>query len=233
MGVRRTVLVGITAALCGPAPGASQVTLDQGAFTLSVHGQPYGTETFLIRRAGTGNDTRVVATGEIRLQDASGVREMAVRLQAVGPEMTPSAYEIKISGVMQEHVRIERDGSRLVSAVVSDRGERVREYRASPDALLREQDVAHHFFFLGRRLVEGGDFAAPVIVPRAGRQIDVGVSEVGTESLAIGGGNVLARRLRVTEGTEISHVWIDAEGRVLAVEIPGTGYRAVRQEPPI
>lgn len=233
MGVRTTALVGIMGALCAPTPGSSQVTLDEGVFTVTLRGQPYGTETFLIRRAGTGDETRVVATGEIRLQDASGAREMAVRLQAVGREMTPSAYEIKISGVMQEHVRIERNGSRLVSAVVSDRGERVREYRASPDALLREQDVAHHFFFLGRRLVEGGDFAAPVIVPRAGRQVDVEVSEVGTESLAIGGESAQARRLRVAEGTEISLVWIDAEGRVLAVEIPGTGYRAVRQQPPV
>jgi hypothetical protein len=213
------------------SPLQAQVVLDEGTFNLTLRGEVYGTETFSIRRTGAGEDTRVVAHGQVRIDHPSGRRDMAPALQAVGLQMVPFRYQIKISGATQEDLRIERSGGRLVSRMISERGERMSEYRASPDALMLDDEVAHQFFFLGQRMANG-DFSAPVIVPRASRQVQMQITNVGMERLEIAAQPVSARHVRLDGGGRIRDVWLDGEGRVLAVEDPGTGYRAIRQELP-
>jgi hypothetical protein len=98
--------------------------------------------------------------------------------------------------------------------------------------VLADDGVAHHYYFLARRL-EAGAARVPVIIPRQNRQVIAQVTLVGTERVSIAGEAIDARKVSVVPtGTPERFVWIDAQGRVLRVEIPSTGFLATRVAAP-
>jgi hypothetical protein len=59
------------------------------------------------------------------------------------------------------------------------------------------------------------------------------VRNVGEESVSIGNESATLYHLEVQpDGGDARHVWVDDLGRVMRVEIPSTGYVAVRTELP-
>lgn len=217
--------------LPGGTGHAQNVTLDQGTFVVYLDGRRAGLETFSIRRAGTAEDARVIATAEVRLEVSDGSLRMDPALEAAGQDLTVAAYQVKVSGVQQEEIAISSNAQRFVARIRSQRGEQVREYRATPTTLIVDEWVAHQYYFLHSRLSSGAD-RLQVIVPRSGRSLTLAVSGVSAETISIGGSEVRARHVRLEAGDESRHVWLDEDGRVLRV-LHGEGdYRAERQEPP-
>lgn len=223
------VLPALVAGSALPAPlNGQNLLLDEGTFVLTENGTEIGSESFSIRRAGSGADTRVIARGEIRIDDSSGRRDMAPALQASGAPPSVSAYQIKISGDLQEDITVQLSGRRFVATVKSERGERVQEFRASENTFLFDDEVAHHFYFLGS-LPGGGPSTTSVIVPRSRRQLAMTITDLGFDPVDVARRSVRARHVRVQGGGQTRDVWFDDEGRVLIVENPDTGYRAVRE----
>ena len=91
-----------------------------------------------------------------------------------------------------------------------------------------EEDVAHQYWFLSQ-LAEGT--GVTVLVPRAGRQDRVVVRASRPESLALGGATVEARHVTLEIDGGVHEVWYDADGRVLKVVVPATGFAAERTTP--
>jgi hypothetical protein len=213
------------------AVAAQSTSLDEGRFTLTRAGATVGSEAFSIRQSGTGDAARIIAQAQIRLESGSGTLEMAPALQASGADMAISAYQVKVSGEAAEEIYVTLGERRFLTTVVSEAGERQREYRASAGTVLLDRDVAHQFYFLGRRL-ESGATSFPVIIPREGRQLEMRVTESAIVTIRIGEQSLQARHVRLEGGGEIREAWIDDQHRVLRVADPGSGYRAERQEPP-
>lgn len=210
---------------------AQSVTVDEGVFLVSMDGEPAGTESFSIRRSGSGDDAQVIATAEIQLDLPEGRTDLRPSLHAVGRDMDVYAYQIKVSGAQQEELTVREGDSRYITRVRSERGEREREFRAAPGTLLLDSDVAHQFHFLSARLETGGS-TIPVISPREGRQYELTASEIGTESISIGSSSVQARHVRLEGEGGARDVWMDTEGRVLRVLHESRGYEAVREALP-
>ena len=225
--------VALLAALAfAPAGGVGQsVTVDEGVFLISMNGERVGTESFSIRRSGSGEDAQIIATAEIQLDLPEGLTDLRPSLHAVGREMSVYAYQIKVSGGQQEELTVREGDRRYITRVRSERGEREREFRAAPGTLLLDSDVAHQFHFLASRLAAGAT-AIPVISPREGRQYELRVSDLGSESIQIGGASVQARHLRLEGEGGPRDIWIDGEDRVLRVEQSARGYVAVREAAP-
>lgn len=207
------------------APLAAQTTVvDEGTFRLSVRGTPVGTETFAIRRTGTGDAATHVAQGRIALDSGEQTRAL---LQVEGPGLRPSAYQIEVTGPEKQSIRGQAAGSRFRATIVSTGGETMREYIASEGAVVLDDGVAHQYFFLAAAAPEGGD--VPVIIPRQSRQISASVTRGSTENVTVAGSQVSARRF-VVEPSGLSRriVWIDHQGRVLRLEIPEDNFVAER-----
>jgi hypothetical protein len=207
------------------------VTLDEGVFRITVDGTAAGTETFSIRRSGTGEDSQIIAAAEIQMQLPAGRLDLRPALQTAGGEMAVSAYQVKISGHQQEEVYVTLGDRRFLTRVRSERGEQEREYRATPGTLLLDTGVAHQYYFLSQRLPSGSG-AVPVLVPREGGQYELRVTFVGNVSLTVGGAPVSARQLRLEGNGETRELWVDAQGRVLRLEYPAGGYVAMRETAP-
>jgi len=217
--------------LSTPEAEGQAVTLDEGRFRIQYGGQDAGFEDFSIRRSGPGADAQIIAVGEILTQDPQGRLDLRPMTQAAGGDMAVSAYQIKISGHRQEEISIELGNNRYLSRVRSEVGEQEREFRATPGTLLLDTGVAHQYYFVAHRFPSGGG-TVPVLVPREGRQFDLRVTEVGRETISIGGQQVQSRHLRVEGNQESREVWVDDQGRVLRVEHAATGYVASRESAP-
>lgn len=230
----RLALAGLVALgpLLAPAGTSAQtVTLDEGTFTFYRGGSEIGTETFAIRRSGSGEDAVVVANATVEMDLPGGMRTLAPALEATGHEMALSAYQVKVSGDQEAEVYLTLSGRRFVARITTEAGERQQEFRASPGALLLEEGVVHQYYFL-RPLLDALPARVPVLMPREGSQLQMEVSSLGRETVSVGGQSIEARHLRLEAGGEVREVWVDGEGRVLRVVIPATGFRAERQAPP-
>ena len=198
---------------------AQTVTLDEGSFRLSVAGKEIGTETFSIRQNGTGESAVIIAVGRVVLEVEGRPQEVSSELQVGGRTFRPAAYEVRVQGDGAERITGRVVGSRFSAQIVSPAGESMREYLAGDGAVLADDGVAHHYYFLARRL-ENGPVRIPIIIPRQNRQVTAQVTVVGNERIAVGGQSLDARKLNVAPaGGPARSVWIDTLGRVLRLEI--------------
>jgi hypothetical protein len=211
---------------------AQTVTLDEGSFRLSVGGKEIGTETFSIRQNGTGESAVIIAVGRVVLDVAGKPQEVSSELQVGGRTFRPAAYEVRVQGNGAERITGRVVGSRFSAQIVSPAGESMREYLAGDGAILADDGVAHHYYFLARRL-EAGPLRIPIIIPRQNRQVTAQVTVVGTERIAVGGQTLDARKLNVAPtGGPVRSVWVDTQGRVLRLEIPSSDLVAQRVAAP-
>lgn len=226
--IARTATVLLAAALA-TAPAAAQTTvIDEGTFRLSLRGTPVGTETFAIRRSGSGDASTIVAQGRISLD--SGEQSRAL-LQVEGPALRPSAYQIEVAGAEKQSIRGQAAGNRFRATIVSTAGETMREYLASEGAVVLDDGVAHQHYFLATAV--DGDGRVPIIIPRQSRQISASIRDAGRESITVAGSQVNARRIEIEPaGMSRRVVWVDAQDRVLRFEIPDDRYLAERSALP-
>jgi hypothetical protein len=212
---------------------AQTVTLDEGTFRLTVSGQEVGSETFSVRQTGTGENAVIVANGRVALDSERGGQELSASLEVAGAALRPAAYQVNVQGGESQKIAGRVVGGRFTARIVSPAGEMMREYLASDGAVLIDEGVAHHYYFLARRLDNESTMRIAVIVPRLSKQLTAEVTARGSEPIEIAGKSTQARHLVVTiPGSPERHVWTDAAGRVLRLEIPGRNYLAQRTSLP-
>ena len=211
---------------------ARTVTLDEGSFRLSIAGKEVGTETFSIRQSGAGEGAVIIAVGRVVLDGSGRAQELSSELQVGGRSLRPAAYEVRVQGNGAERITGRVVGSRFSAQIVSAAGESMREYLAGDGAVLADEGVAHHYYFLAKRL-DAGATRIPIIIPRQNRQVTAQVSAAGSERIAVAGQSIDARKINVAPaGGTARTVWVDAEGRVLRLEIPGSDIVAQRVQAP-
>jgi hypothetical protein len=221
----KRALFGLAAFATLGAPAAAQtVQLDEGSFRILVNGREVGTETFSLRQNGTGADAVVIAQGRVVL-DAN---ETTANVQLSGSGLRLVAYDVELSGEDARRIRASVSGSRASARTVSSAGETMKEYLVSDGAVLLDDGVAHHYYMIAKR-AEAGASSTPILIPRESRQVQATISVAGNESVSAGGSTVTAKKIVVQpRGGDVRSVWVDAQNRVLRVEIPARNYVAVR-----
>ena len=208
------------------------VTLDDGSFRISVAGREVGTEAFSIRQNGTGQEAVIIAVGRIVLDGDKGPQELSSELQVAGGTLRPAAYEVRVQGADAEQIKGRVVGGRFSAQIVSPAGEMMREYLAGDGAVVSDEGVAHQYYFLARR-ADGKSARIPLIIPRLNRQVVAQVTHGGPEKIAIAGRSYEAQKYTITApGTATREVWVDAESRVLRLEITDRKFVAQRVAAP-
>lgn len=222
----RALMLPLALAAAAAPLGAQGTVADQGTFRVSVDGRPVGTEEFTIRQTGTGASTEVVATGRVDLSLPTGSLVLVPRLRATGLQSDPVAYQVDVGGDSPSKIVGTLGAGRFSTRVITGTGEQLREYVASQGALVLDEGVAHHYYFLAQRLRNG---RVPVIIPRENRQVMATVTYRGEEPVEVGDARASLFHLVVqVPGSGDRHVWVDALNRVIRVEIPDRSYLAVR-----
>jgi hypothetical protein len=229
--LRALLLAALPAALAGSLHAQTQ-TLDEGTFRILIDGTEVGMETFAIRQNGSGADAVVIAHGRIVLDAGRGGQEVQANVQLAGGSLRPALYDVEVRGGEAQRINARVAGSRVSARISSPAGENMREYLVSEGAVLVDEGVAHHYYFLIRRAGTGA--TVPVVVPRISRQVSTVVTSRGAEDVSIAGGNAPATRYHVAPAGSAAeaHVWADAQGRILRVEVPAKNFVAVRTARP-
>ena len=210
-----------------PAVASAQAgaLIDDGTFTISRKGSPIGREAFRIARVPAPG-------GQVYRGSGTTVLENRRYTTVLGTDSTglPVSYEARlIDGTTT--LRIEGRGRPGRFSVLSstDGGESAREYVIENGALLMEEDVFLHFFFVP--LASAGSRVS-VIVPRTARQSAFEVANGGRTTIDIAGTKVPARHYSISSDGVKRDVWVDALGRLLKVSIPEKDLVALRDDPP-
>ena len=206
---------------------AQSVVVDQGTFGLSIHGERIGSEDFIIRRAGFGNQGAFISRGVVVRTLDGASEEFTTLLRVTATEGTAAGYEFKSSRPVPVEIMLNASGPRYFSRFISGEGQEEREFRAEPGTRIVEQQVAHHLYFLGNVLK---DSTVHVIEPLSRTDREFLVSTQQDEEIRLGRNRVLARRVIFTSADGDRIVWFDRQGGVLRVEIPTIGYLAERED---
>ncbi len=229
MSLTKTALAALALALAWAAPAGAQVA-DSGSFRVYVDEREVGTEEFLIVQTGSGAASEITATGRVRLRLPDGTLELDPRLTTRGIGADPVEYQVQVGGTGPSRIVGTIGAGRVSARIVTPSGEQLREYVASSGAVVLEDPVAHHYYFLAQRAHQP---RVPVIVPRDNRQVMATVVNRGEERVRIGDAEATLFHLVVQPaGAPERHVWVDALNRVVRVDIPARGYRAERTRIP-
>lgn len=216
----------LTTSVTAPAAAVQSTrTVDQGSFTITENGQRIGREDFTISVAPRGASMEYIATATVtygdrrlspELRTDSGGVAVSYRVEAREADAAPERWQGTI-------VR-----GRVSARIQTPRGQSAREYIVADGAIVLDDDVFHQYYFVAR--AEG---PLTVMLPRRNTQIRVQVSRAGREPVRVGGQEIQATRLVLTEpGGAQREVWVDADGRVLKVAIPARNLVATRDDPP-
>ena len=200
---------------------------DEGSFTISVNGRTVGRENFRISATARGNVTEYVARADVTFGDRKLTPDLRADAQGAVLQYGVSTK----SGASTEKWSGDVDRGRLTATITSGRGTAAREYIVPAGAVLLDDEVIHHHWFLALRSRDG---TMPVVVPRQGNvQGTARMSTVGQESLQIGNHDLATTHLRATlSNGQVHDVWVDSSGRLLKVALPSKGLVAVRDDPP-
>ncbi len=220
------LLVGGMAAVATAQTGAE----DEGTFEILVNGRPVGTEQFSIRQTGVGDGATFVASGHVQVLLATGNLDLTTALRTAGFEAAPVAYEVTAAGDAARRIVGTVGNGRFSAQILTPAGEQFREYVASAGAIVLDEGVAHHYYFLARRTRSG---QIPILIPRENRQVMANVTDRGEEQMTVRGTRISLYHLVISPaGGDERHVWVDTLGRVIRVEIPDRNYVALRTELP-
>jgi len=223
MTARTPLALTLALALSATAAVAQTTVIDEGSFRISVRGSTIGTETFTIRRSGVGANATTVAQGRVVLDTGEQIRTV---VQFRGDPLSPTAYQIEVTGANRQSITGRAAGNRVRATMVSDASEQMREFLVDPGAVVLDDAVAHQLYFLARRAGRG---SIPVVLPRQSREVTAHVRDLGTGSIEIAGQQVAARHFDIDiDGLDNRSVWVDAQNRVLRVEIPDQDLTAQR-----
>lgn len=211
------------------AAGQDARTLDEGAYRLTVDGREIGTETFAVRREG--RNVRGVA--QIRLDTVgAGLSSMTAWLQT-NADFRPDLLRLRPETSDSKSVTAVREGDRLRVQTSSSRGQRSREFVASPGLVLLDARIAHHWFLALKQhaddLAAGGSVRVPAILPAKPARMELEIRRGGQESVEVAGRTLQATRHEVS-GQLSAVVWTDDAGRVVKLRLPGEDLTAERTE---
>jgi hypothetical protein len=212
-----------------PSLGAAQssAVVDEGTFTVTEKGAPLGRESFRIARTpAPGGQVYLVkgqsALGENRVSTTLGTDSLGVPVHYVSEHTVRGQLVHRFDG---------RGRPGRFSVIKRTRsGESAREYQLNSGALLMDEDVFHHFYFVP---IAGGLDHLVIIAPRTAQQGRFRVEARGVENVEIAGRSLPGRRFALISSSQATRdVWIDENGRLLKVAIPEKGLVALRDDPP-
>ena len=198
--------------------------IDEGTLVITRPGAPAATESFRIRE----DNGVLLATGQ--LSAGTHRASSALRTDTLG---TPIDYtlEVRDNGSPTVSVTAVARTGRLTARAQVPRGdESTREYPITPGtSLILDDDMLHQTYFLALNKRVG---TVQLLKPHAARGGAATLSAKGFEPLTIGGRSVTATHYSLAGGGSAREFWLDARGRLLQVEVPGSGLKAVREELP-
>ncbi|MEO7086965.1 MAG: DUF6134 family protein [Gemmatimonadaceae bacterium] len=218
-------LPSVAATFIAPTARAQGRPIDEGTFVITVAGKQAGLENFRIMRP---DSSLITATGHM----TEGTQQITTSL-TTDAGGTPVRYDIAIrnAGVQSLKVSVNSVGGRLTATSSNQRGdESMHDYRLSPGhSVILDDGIVHQLYFLPLGKHIG---TVETIAPRDSKAGRLPFSSRGLEPVQVAGRSITATHYVLGDGAARRDFWVDANGRVLRMEMPSRQLVAAREEPP-
>ena len=211
------------AVLLAASLGAQPATvIDEGSFTVTRAGAPYGTESYqIVRRLGRAGLEYVAQC--TRTTEGRVVRT-TLMADSTG---NPTSYSRRTTGSTESQISATRAMSRLTVNEESPHASS-RDYVFPPGSLILDDDIIHQLYFVTWRDARSMTF----VMPAAYRSAQGGLTEVGREDVMVGRVAIPATRYSFGTGDDKREIWIDSNRRLLKVTHPARQIVGTRDLPP-
>jgi len=213
---------------------AAAANLDErGAYTISLHGRPIGTEKFSIRSVPEG----IEASADIQLRVSQQGRNIALKSNTqllMNSRFEPQTYSVRQSGSPDFNLLVDFRSSPATSKLhASGQAEDdTRTIVLSKDVAILDDNVIHHYQILVDRFAlkpeKRQTFAA--YIPQEATPGTLTLEQLGKEEINLPGGKrTLTHLVMKTELVQI-HLWLDDENRLQRLYNPSQEIEAIRKK---
>lgn len=215
------------------ALAALQAALDEGTLVVREDTVEVAREAFRLSVARVGPGApgwKLAATARYDRSRPIIVLDPIVELT---PDSLPASLEYTVADP-REPLRIigQLTRGRFTVRLLGRRTERAREFPAPPPFALLDDSV-FALYLPAAWHARPGATQVTAILPRQGRREVVAVQDLGVEATTLNRDAVSLRHVTVAGGANrLVHLWLDASGRLLKVEIPSRRLTAERLPAP-
>jgi hypothetical protein len=202
--------------------------VDEGVLVVRVDTLEVARESFRLRhgRLSRGGEGWTLAT-TIRYDRARPVIVLSPILEVNGDTM-PATLQYDVADPRQPaRILGELGRGRFTVRFLARTTERAREFPTGQRTVVLDDSVFATYLFAAWRAASE-PAALTAIFPRALRRESVQIQDVGLETTALHRDPARLRHITVTGGQETVHLWLDAAGRLMKVEIPSRRLTAER-----
>ena len=204
---------------------------DEGVFVISMAGRPIGSETFRIH----SSPGRIEARGQIRLSLEKNGKTVSVQSfpdLVADSQLRPLTYTWRLHGPQSSRLEVDfRAKPAKVRYHTVNGNEDDRDFDLTPDVVVLDDNVIHHFQLIAARLqaMGGGKQTLRVFVPQEALPSLITVEDLGVAATPDSPGETGLRHLLIT--TDLTHVdlWVDGKLHVQRVSVPAAHLEASRE----
>ena len=212
-------------------PPAAGGPVDEGVLVVRVDTLEVARESFRLShgRLSRGGEGWTLAT-TIRYDRARPVVVLSPILEVNGDTL-PATLQYDIADPRQpSRILGELGRGRFTVRVVARATERAREFPTGQRAVVLDDSVFALYVFAAWRATSAPAPASlSAIFPRALRRQGVQIQDLGLDATTLNGDPSRLRHITVTgDGQETVHLWLDAGGRLMKLEIPARRLSAER-----
>lgn len=201
--------------------------LDQGVLRVVVGGTEIAREEFTVTVGSAvagGAGLRITATAFYPPRRTKITISPFVEL---GPDSMPRLVQFEATNGDHERILAQIGPRRLTIRRISSRGESAHEYPGAPRTMIVDDSVFALY------AVPPGTASGTVrlVSPRRDVRADYDLTNRGVEETVVAGERMKLLHLVLTRGADVRHLWYDASGRLMKVEIPSRQLYAERVLP--
>ena len=222
-----TCLLLLSLAQAVPRAGVGS-PVDEGVLVVRVDTMEVARESFRLSqgRLSRGGEGWTLAT-TIRYDRARPVVVLSPILE-VSSDTLPATLQYDVADPRQPaRILGELGRGRFTVRYVARATERAREFPTGPRTAVLDDSVFAPYLFAAWRAATQ-PIAVTAIFPRSLRRESVQVQDLGLASTSLHQFATRLRHVSVTGGAEAVHLWLDAAGRLMKVEIPSRRLTAER-----
>jgi hypothetical protein len=210
-------VIPLTAVIAGFAPTATAQSgvVDQATLVVTRGSSTVGKEQFVLRSGrqsapGSGFTLTVRAHYPANRSDP-----ILVSTIEFGPDSQPVTGRFDLDAGDRPSVLVSVAPRRITVRRVTPGAESAQQYPAAARALLTDEYLVSLYAILPSR----GQGAITTIDPRTGRSEELELADLGSGSTLVGDTRMTLRHLTLGSGNHVSHLWYDAQGRLMKVEL--------------
>jgi len=227
---RVAAAVGLALLVCsvvvsGWAQGAL-APVERGTFEILLGGQKIGTETYEIQ----SRETEIEVRGWVELS-LNGQSLKQTTTLILSPAFQLRRYEWQQQAPKQTFARVQFDGTKAsmefpLTADTLDQREFLFE---TPDLVVLDNNVFHHYLFLLRRydFSRGGPQPVRILIPQEVLPALVTLEDKGEETQA---GSRLRCLVMTSEDNQV-WLWLDENRQLVRLSVPQAKVEVVRRQP--